>query len=252
MTIICIESSTSVCSAAVCKDGVPSKQCICREGSNHARLLPRYIDELLAFVREQGWSIDAVALSEGPGSYTGLRIGAATAKGLCYGLNVPLIPVPTLEILCQAAKERIRGLEDERILIPMIDARRMEVYTTIMVNGERMNGERARAVVVENEDSLMSERLTNERDVYYFGDGAAKCQNVLTKPNWHYIADIVPEAKYVGEIVESRETRVESGESRDESGETRVERLTGNELAYYEPYYLKEFVAAPSHVKGLN
>ena len=106
MTILCIETSTSVCSAAVCKDGMPIKQCICREGSNHARLLPRYIEELLSFAREQALVIDAVALSEGPGSYTGLRIGTSTAKGLCYGLNVPLIPVPTLQVLCEAAKEQ--------------------------------------------------------------------------------------------------------------------------------------------------
>jgi tRNA threonylcarbamoyl adenosine modification protein YeaZ len=85
---------------------MPIKQCICREGSNHARLLPRYIEELLSFTREQALVIDAVALSEGPGSYTGLRIGTSTAKGLCYGLNVPLIPVPTLEVLCEAAKEQ--------------------------------------------------------------------------------------------------------------------------------------------------
>ncbi|MBR6493028.1 MAG: tRNA (adenosine(37)-N6)-threonylcarbamoyltransferase complex dimerization subunit type 1 TsaB, partial [Paludibacteraceae bacterium] len=99
MTVICIETSTSVCSAAICKDGQPLKQCICLEGSNHARLLPLYIEELLQFAKQQHLSIDAVALSEGPGSYTGLRIGTSTAKGLCYGLNVPLIPVPTLQVL---------------------------------------------------------------------------------------------------------------------------------------------------------
>ncbi len=104
MTILCIETSTSVCSAAIVKDGAPIKQCINYEGSNHARLLPLYIEELLAFAREQGLIIEAVALSEGPGSYTGLRIGASTAKGLCYGLNVPLIPVPTLEVLCEGAR----------------------------------------------------------------------------------------------------------------------------------------------------
>ena len=126
MTILCIETSTSVCSAAICKDGEPYKQCICREGSNHARLLPRYIEELLRFAAEQDLSIEAVALSEGPGSYTGLRIGTSTAKGLCYGLDVPLMPVPTLEILNEAARQK--GIEGR--LIPLIDARRMEVYTT--------------------------------------------------------------------------------------------------------------------------
>ena len=217
MTILCIETSTSVCSAAVCKDGSLIKQCINYEGSNHARLLPMYIEELLSFAREQHLSIDAVALSEGPGSYTGLRIGASTAKGLCYGLNVPLIPVPTLEVLCEAS-----GVKQGR-LIPMIDARRMEVYT--MMDGEPT------AVVVENEDSLYA----GDEEVYYFGDGAAKCQPVLTKPNWHYIPDIVPEAQYVGALAESGKWKVESVD-----------------LAYYEPFYLKEFIAAQSHVKGLK
>ena len=217
MTILCIETSTSVCSAAVCKDGSLIKQCINYEGSNHARLLPMYIEELLSFAREQHLSIDAVALSEGPGSYTGLRIGASTAKGLCYGLNVPLIPVPTLEVLCETS-----GVKQGR-LIPMIDARRMEVYT--MMDGE------TKAVVVENEDSLYA----GDEEVYYFGDGAAKCQPVLTKPNWHYIPDIVPEAQYVGALAESGKWKVESVD-----------------LAYYEPFYLKEFIAAQSHVKGLK
>ena len=223
MTILCIETSTSVCSAAICKDGVPVKQCINLEGSNHARLLPLYIEELLSFAREQGLSIEAVALSEGPGSYTGLRIGASTAKGLCYGLNLPLIPVPTLEVLCEAAKEQSAiSNQQSAILVPMIDARRMEVYT--LVNGE------TKAVVVENEASLYA----GTEEVYYFGDGAEKCAKVFTKPNWHYVPGIVPEAQYVGALAEQN-THSKSVD-----------------LAYYEPYYLKEFIAAQSHVKGLK
>ncbi len=233
MTILCIETSTSVCSAAICKDGVPVKQCINYEGSNHARLLPLYIEELLSFAREQALSIDAVALSEGPGSYTGLRIGASTAKGLCYGLNVPLIPVPTLEVLCEAALENSEiRIQKSDILIPMIDARRMEVYTSVMVNGEWLNGERAKAVVVENEDSLYA----GDEDVYYFGDGAAKCQKVFTKPNWHYVPGIVPQAMFLALTV----------------GSPSVDRRESKQLAYYEPFYLKEFIAAQSHVKGLK
>ena len=238
MTILCIETSTSVCSAAICKDGKPYKQCISREGSNHARLLPRYIEELLRFAAEQNLSIEAVALSEGPGSYTGLRIGTSTAKGLCYGLNIPLIPVPTLRVLAYAAREK--GAEG--ILLPMIDARRMEVYTL----GE--DG-KAKAVVVESEQSLLSNSpkdgltgkvgLTPDNEaVFYFGDGAAKCQSVLTNPDWHYMPDIVPEAQYVGVLAETI--------SREQSP------LINQQLAYYEPFYLKEFIAAQSHVKGLK
>ena len=226
MTILCIETSTSVCSAAICKDGVLVKQCINKQGSNHARLLPLYIEELLSFAREQHLTLDAVALSEGPGSYTGLRIGTATAKGLCYGLNIPLIPVPTLEILCEAAKCQMTNAT----LVPMIDARRMEIYTSI--NGE------TKAVVVENEESLL---LPSEDQVFYFGDGAAKCQTVLTSPNWHFIPDIVPEAQYMGMLAEQM--------ANDQSQMTNAKSV---DLAYYEPYYLKEFIAAPSHVKGLK
>ncbi len=243
MTILCIESSTSVCSAAICKDGEPIKQCISYEGSNHARLLPRYIEELLSFAREQGLSIEAVALSEGPGSYTGLRIGASTAKGLCYGLNIPLIPVPTLDVLCEAARKSLCSVSpkdglcsvNEAVLIPMVDARRMEVYTK--VEGE------TKAVVVENEESVLCQNsgLAAERSYYYFGDGAEKCSKIFTKPNWHFIPGIVPEAQYMGALVESRKSKVESRKM-----------ISGAELAYYEPFYLKEFIAAPSHVKGLN
>ena len=233
MTILCIETSTSVCSAAICKDGVPAEQCICREGSNHARLLPRYIQYLLQYAQDHSLTIDAVALSEGPGSYTGLRIGTATAKGLCYGMNIPLIPIPTLEILKAAS-----GIK-EGTVIPMIDARRMEVYTTVTGYGLQVTG--AKAVIVENEESLMEgEPVTGYglRDVYYFGDGAAKCQSVLTQPNWHFIPDIVPEAQFMGTLAEQLTANGQG--------------LKANEIAYYEPYYLKEFIAAQSHVKGLK
>ena len=255
MTILCIETSTSVCSAAICKDGVPAKQCIHYEGSNHARLLPLYIDELLQYARENGLTIDAVALSEGPGSYTGLRIGTSTAKGLCYGLNVPLIPIPTLDVLCAAAKRSLSSVSPQdglcsvsaAVFIPMIDARRMEVYTAIFDSGSKVESrkseeERVRAVVVENEESFFTPSLLGEgrggASYYYFGDGAAKCQAVLTSPNWHYLPNIVPEAQYVGRLAEQIAVHCTP--------------YTVHQLAYYEPFYLKEFIAAPSHVKGLN
>ena len=255
MTILSIESSTSVCSAAICKDGEPIKQCISYEGSNHARLLPRYIEELLSLARAQGLSIEAVALSEGPGSYTGLRIGASTAKGLCYGLNIPLIPIPTLEVLCQAARELSAiSLQPSAVLVPMIDARRMEVYTKGLSDKVQSTKEKdVRAVVVESEESLIKGlrdkvQSTKETEYYYFGDGAAKCQAVLKSENWHFIPNIVPEAQFMGAIVESRKSKVESPKSKVES----PKMISGAELAYYEPFYLKEFIAAPSHVKGLN
>ena len=232
MTILCIETSTSVCSAAICKDGKPVEQCISQNDGNHARLLPRYIESLLHYAAQSGLTIDAVALSEGPGSYTGLSIGTSTAKGVCYGLNIPLIPVPTLQILCAAAKEQLTSVEctQQLSLCPMIDARRMEVYTALYDAYLHPCSE-VKAVVVENEDSLCA-----SGEVVYFGDGAAKCQSVLLSNRWHYIPDIVPQAGYMGQLAE---TKISSG-------------YKGSDIAYYEPFYLKDFVAAQSHVKGLN
>lgn len=250
MTILCIETSTQVCSAAICRDGECVEQRISREGGNHAKLLPVFIDELLQGVKARGERIDAVALSEGPGSYTGLRIGTSTAKGLCYGLNIPLIPVPTLHVLCAAAYANTEySIQRTDLLCPMIDARRMEVYTAFYERELReesleFRGDKAKAVVVEDETSLNPQygvsRLEEPSplNIYYFGDGAAKCQQVLTAPNWHYIPDIVPEAKYMRGLANGR---IAKGEC-----------IEGTELAYYEPFYLKEFVAAPSHVKGLG
>jgi len=244
MTVLCIETSTSVCSAAICTDGKPLKQCICLEGSNHARLLPLYIEELLQYAKVQHLAIDAVALSEGPGSYTGLRIGTSTAKGLCYGLNVPLIPVPTLQVLCAAALEKLADSQwptANSLLCPMIDARRMEVYTAFYDTDLHPLSE-VKAVVVESEDSLLSfsangQQLTANSQVWYFGDGAKKCEAVFTKPNWHYMPDIVPESRHLATIV---------GPILDNTNGQTVS------IAYYEPYYLKEFIAAQSHVKGLK
>ena len=130
MTILCIETSTNCCSAAITINGqaVASRENLV--GANHASELPVFIDQLLQEAREQGWQLDAVALSQGPGSYTGLRIGASTAKGLCYGMNIPLIPVDTLQVLC-ATLLQTTSLEDSTLLCPMLDARRMEVYTAL-------------------------------------------------------------------------------------------------------------------------
>jgi tRNA threonylcarbamoyladenosine biosynthesis protein TsaB len=190
-------------------------------------LLPRYIEYLLQYAKDHSLTIEAVALSEGPGSYTGLRIGTSTAKGLCYGLNVPLIPVPTLEVLCEAAKRNTEyRIQSTDLLCPMIDARRMEIYT--MIDGE------TKAVIVENEESLTSD----SQAVYYFGDGAEKCAKIFTRPNWHYIPDIVPEAQFMGTLAENQKSKIENQKSIN--------------IAYYEPFYLKEFIAAPSHIKGLK
>ena len=229
MTILCIETSTNCCSAAITIDGqaVASKENL--EGANHASELPVFIEQLLDTAREQGWTLDAVAFSQGPGSYTGLRIGAATAKGICYGLNIPLIPVDTLQILCAAVKDQQSNIDG--ILCPMLDARRMEVYTALY-NPSTLQPLTDITAQVIDEHSFADQLKENK--IYFFGNGAAKCQSVITSPNAVFIPDIVPQACYMGLLAE------------------RSTPLDVKQMAYYEPFYLKEFVAAPSHIKGLK
>lgn len=235
MTILCIETSTNCCSAAITINGqaVASRENLV--GANHASELPVFIDQLLQEAREQGWQLDAVALSQGPGSYTGLRIGASTAKGLCYGMNIPLIPVDTLQVLC-ATLLQTTSLEDSTLLCPMLDARRMEVYTALYeqtANNEYriLDNGTVEAKIID-EGSFVE--TLDKHTVYFFGNGAEKCQTVIQHANAKFVSHIVPQARYMGEIAE------------------KMPILDIKQMAYYEPFYLKEFVAAPSHIKGLR
>jgi len=241
MTILSIDTSTRVCSAALSVDGITIASRINREDGNHARQLPVFVDELLAEMRKSDLQPDAVALSEGPGSYTGLRIGAGIAKGLCYGLHIPLIPIPTTEVLCAGAKSKISNQKSQ--MLPLIDARRMEVYTA-RYDADINPLTPIQAVVVEDK-SVFCQRSglysVSPQDglVFFFGDGADKCRPILESDTWHFIPDIVPDAANMGELAEKK-------------FHAPATRRTEQELAYYEPFYLKEFVAAQSHVKGLH
>lgn len=228
MNILCIETSTNICSAALCADGKPISERVSVAEANHAGLLPVYVESLLSCARESGHSIEAVAISEGPGSYTGLRIGASLAKGLCYGMNIPLIPVPTLQVLSAAALSRLEGKEN-LLLCPMLDARRMEVYTALYDTHLNLQGD-VEARVVENNDWLAE----SGKEVFFFGNGAAKCESVLASETIHFLPDILPLASFMGCLAEQKKG------------------LQGPESAYWSPFYLKEFMAAQSHVKGLK
>ena len=259
-TILCIETSTDVCSAAVCRGEEVLCYRLSDSGINHSQLLPRFIKELMdeyqalrlqgdeyqalrlqgdeyqasglqgdgpqAGQSVKGYGIDGVAVSSGPGSYTGLRIGVSTAKGLAYGWDVPMVGVPTLLVLC----ERVVKTEDipaGALLCPMIDARRMEVYTGLYDRSlQEVMG--IRAQVVEDGGWLPKE------EIYYFGNGAAKCEGVLTE-NCHILNGIQADARYMGRLAARY---IDEGQTAD--------------VAYFEPLYLKEFVAAPSHIKGLE
>ena len=228
MTILCIETSTNCCSAAIAINGEAKAIRANLTGANHASELPLFVEELMNEARVNSWTIDAVALSQGPGSYTGLRIGASLAKGLCYGLNIPLIPVDTLQILCKAALAQ--QLPQDAVLCPMLDARRMEVYTSMYTREcARMRDIEAKII-----DEHAFEAELAEQAICFFGNGAEKCQSVITSPNAHFIADIVPQAQYMGALAEH------------------AALLDVKQMAYFEPFYLKDFVPAPSHIKGLQ
>ena len=227
MTILCIETSTTCCSAAICQEGVAVASRENLSGANHASELPVFIEQLLAEAQADAWTIDAVALSQGPGSYTGLRIGTSIAKGICYGMNVPLIPVDTLQILCAAITEKVPA---DAILCPMLDARRMEVYTAMYTPALEAQTEVVAKVI---DEQSFAEELC-ERGIYFFGNGAEKCQSIITSPNAHFIANIHPQAQYMGKLAE------------------KAISLDVKQMAYYEPFYLKDFVPAPSHIKGLK
>ena len=233
MTILSIETSTSVCSAALSVDGQTIASRINRENTNHARFLSIFVKELLDELKQRTLTLDAVALSEGPGSYTGLRIGASTAKGLCYGYDIPLIPIATTEVLCASLMAK-NEVQDGEWLLPMIDARRMEVYTALyrVQNGVPVPQGDIAAKVIESAESLEYGQGRN----LFFGDGAAKCKDLLAEKA-ESIGDIVPDAADMGPLAERywQEKKV----------------VEGKDLAYYEPFYLKEFIAAQSHVKGL-
>lgn len=230
MMILCIETSTSCCSAAICKDGVAVASRENLNGANHASELPVFIEQLLAEASANQWQIEAVALSQGPGSYTGLRIGTSIAKGICYGMNIPLIPIDTLQILCAAVEKDIPA---DVLLCPMLDARRMEVYTAqyIFKNKEIEIRKEVEAQIID--DQVFADTLS-QQSIYFFGNGAEKCKKVIDSPNAHFIDNILPHAKYMGRLAEV------------------AKQLDTKQMAYYEPFYLKEFVPAPSHVKGLQ
>lgn len=229
MTILSIETSTNCCSAAITIEGqaVASKENL--EGANHASELPIFIEQLLDTAREQGWRLDAVAFSQGPGSYTGLRIGAATAKGICYGLHIPLIPVDTLQIMCAAAKDQQSNIDG--ILCPMLDARRMEVYTAMYQFNDLEALSKVEAKIIDEQS--FCEELKKQK-IYFFGNGAEKCKTVIQSEHAQFIDGIIPQAKYMGALAE------------------KAPQLDIKQMAYYEPFYLKEFIPAASHVKGLS
>lgn len=188
------------------------------------------MEEAIAVTKEKGLKLDAVAVSSGPGSYTGLRIGVSVAKGLCFGYGIPLISIPTLEVLAVAALEQQNNASD-CLYCAMLDARRMEVYAAIYdVNLKTVRETSADIVDAETYASWLE-----KGKVCFFGNGAAKCREVITSPNALFIDNIHPLA--VNMITLSEKAFAES---------------QFEDVAYFEPFYLKEFQATIAKNKVLG
>lgn len=231
--ILCIETGTDICSVGIARDGELMSLRESDQGRDHAKQVAVFVDELLRETGVKPDELDAVAVGMGPGSYTGLRIGVSFAKGLCYGLNIPLLAVGSLEALTDVAiKDYEAGIIqvdgwDEAFLCPMVDARRMEVYTQIF--NSRCEAQSEVSAEIITEDSFSQWRAKGK--LVIFGNGAAKCQEML--PDAIYI-DVAPSARGLTRIAHQL---FEAGRTVD--------------IAYFEPFYLKDFVVIPSKKKLL-
>lgn len=219
--ILNIETSTNVCSVAVSQGGVCLYKKEDHSGPNHAVALGVFVDEALSFVDSRAIPLDAVAVSCGPGSYTGLRIGVSMAKGICYGRGIKLIGVPTLELLAVPVLLH-HEIEDNALLCPMLDARRMEVYAGIYDKSLK----EVRPVQADVVDGETYKEYLDKGKVYFFGNGACKCVEAINHPNAVLIKGIEPLAENMLPLAEKRMA---------------AERF--EDVAYFVPFYLKDFVA---------
>jgi len=231
--ILGIETATSVCSVALVRDG---KLLAIREsvGSrDHSAALTTYIADIFSEAGLTFHQMDAIAVSMGPGSYTGLRIGVSSAKGLCYALDKPFIAVDTLKSLAwqalQNCKQENKNMEDI-LLVPMLDARRMEVYTAVF--DQNLNYIEPVNAHIVTEESFMA---FSGKEIIYFGDGASKCLSLLeSKANISFLNDISLSARAICMLAERE-----------------FENHNFADVAYCEPFYLKDFIAGKPRVKGL-
>jgi tRNA threonylcarbamoyladenosine biosynthesis protein TsaB len=218
--ILSLECATGITSVAVHEQG----ECLAEAvtfvpQAASAQLMP-LVDQVMQEAHTSRQQLEAVAVSAGPGSYTGLRIGVATAKGICYALSIPLLAINTLEIMVRQFVNT--QLPTSGYLCPMIDARRMEVYCNVYnAQGEEVLPVDARII-----ESDSFQEFLNQQPVYFFGDGAAKCQAVLSHPNAHFVSGIWPHARQMGALALSK-----------------WQQPAFADLATFEPLYLKDFIA---------
>lgn len=217
--ILNIETATKNCSVSIAKDG---ETVACKEiselGYSHAEKLHVFIEEIIKETQLDFKDLSAIGISQGPGSYTGLRIGVSSAKGLCFALNIPLIAVDTLQILASQVKI------DNGFIVPMLDARRMEVYSAVF----NANLEKTKAVEAEIIDE--NSYADYQEPMYFVGDCQEKLKPVLTKSNFHFIENVVfPSANEMSALSYAKFLNKDFVD-----------------VAYFEPYYLKDFVVTKS------
>ncbi|MFC2098541.1 tRNA (adenosine(37)-N6)-threonylcarbamoyltransferase complex dimerization subunit type 1 TsaB [Bacteroidota bacterium] len=225
--ILNLDTSTQICSVAIASEGKLLGTRESHEDKSHSRQLSIFIQDLLTEHSINTSGLDAIAVSKGPGSYTGLRIGVSTAKGIAYGSNIPLIGIGTLEVLVSGAlqnQEINNILEKQRstVLCPMIDARRMEVYTALYDSSGNIIGEVTARII---EETTYLEILENKK-IIFFGNGAAKCRSKINHSNAVFIDDIETSAVNMVPLAEKL-----------------WEQNKFEDIAYFEPFYLKDFIA---------
>ncbi len=227
--ILQIETATSSCSVAIAKNAetIGIKQI--NERNIHAEVITKFIDGLVQSTGISYTDLDAIAVSSGPGSYTGLRIGVSTAKGLCFALDKPLIAIETLEAMADGINiTKIQEINNNALLCPMLDARRMEVYTAIF----NQNGLRLKETTAEIIDRDSFSHLLADKQVVFFGDGADKCRELFgSNPNAIFIPGFINSAAFL-------------------SGKAAKKFLNNDfkNVAYLEPYYLKDFIAGKNKI----
>lgn len=213
--ILSIETSTRVCSVALHKDGVLLTTQLHQIDKSHSSLLPGIVPEICDEASVKLKDLDAVAVSEGPGSYTGLRIGVTSAKGFCFALSIPLIAIPSLDVMTEAVRKKFKG---EYNLCPMMDARRMEVYTKMVDQDDHEVWALQPKILDENSFSEFTQ------PVHLFGDGMPKFREIVNQENLLFIDNIYPDAANMGRLAAEK---YQAGQFED--------------LAYFEPNYLKEW-----------
>ena len=230
--ILCLETSTSVCSVALNESCCTLALRESEKQNAHSEKITTFIKEVMEIAGIGYSQLDAVAVSKGPGSYTGLRIGVSTAKGICYAADLPMMAIDTLEAMAYGMKEKLGSqIAENDLLIPMIDARRMEVYAAVF--DANLNRIQDTAALVIDENAF--DDLKKDHQLWLFGDGAPKLKTVFAdQPNISIGEGFKPSAAYMRPL---------------------AERALLNkdfvDVAYFEPFYLKDFIAGKPHVKGL-